>query len=268
MMTGSFSIGIIGGSGMLGGAIARALLQQGDWPASRLWISNRGGSRAGFDDHPHVTVTTDNQQLASACDLILLAVPPEHADDLRIRASDRLVVSVMAGITVQRITRLTGAARVVRAMSSPAAERGLAYSPWFGTAALTARDEARVTALFTPCGLTDRIAQEDQIDLFTAMTGPVPGFVALFAQLVAGYATQHGIPPRIADRAVRQLFLGAGIIMAEDAKSPDEHVQEMIDYAGTTAAGLQSLQGSSIAQDLRAGLDASVARARALGETD
>jgi pyrroline-5-carboxylate reductase len=77
-MQAAFSIGIIGGSGMLGRAIALALLRSG-WPETRLWIANRSGSRAGFEDHPGVTLTADNQALTDACDLVLLSVPPALA---------------------------------------------------------------------------------------------------------------------------------------------------------------------------------------------
>lgn len=56
--------------------------------------------------------------------------------------------------------------------------------------------------------------------------------------------------------------------MAQGSARPADHVQEMIDYAGTTAAGLLSMQQSGIAGDIAAGLDAAVARARSIGRPD
>ena len=73
MATQNITIGIIGGSGMLGRAIALAQLEQKAVAPANLWISNRSGSRAGFEDFAGVTVTSDNQALADACDLILLS---------------------------------------------------------------------------------------------------------------------------------------------------------------------------------------------------
>ncbi|WP_299906357.1 pyrroline-5-carboxylate reductase dimerization domain-containing protein [uncultured Paracoccus sp.] len=263
-MQAEFSIGIIGGAGMLGRAIARALLRSG-WPEARLWIANRSGSRAGFEDHPGVTVTADTQALADACDLVLLSVPPALAGDLGIHAPDRLVVSVMAGVSAARLVELTGASRVVRAMSSPAAELGLAYSPWFATPEVTEADQARVTALFSPCGLIDRVETEAQVEIFTAMTGPVPGFVAYFAECMADYAIGQGVAPDVADRATRQLFLAAGQMMATGVDRPGDHVQAMVDYDGTTAAGLRVMRNSGIAAGVVAGLDAAIAKTRSIG---
>ena len=178
---------------------------------------------------------------------------------------DKLVISVMAGITINRISELTGATRIIRAMSSPAAAERLAYSPWVATEATSDADRAFATALFEACGSTDRITQEAHLDVFTAMTGPVPGFVAYFAEVMADYAEAKGLPPEVADKAVRQLFLGAGQMMATGDARPSDHVQEMIDYAGTTAAGLEVLRGSGIGAELEKGLDAAVARCRTIG---
>ncbi|MEX5729312.1 pyrroline-5-carboxylate reductase [Rhodovulum iodosum] len=257
-------IGIVGGNGALGSAIGAALLAAGV-PEGPLWIASRSGT-AGPLAGRAVRVTEDAQELAEACDVILLSVPPAEAGRIGVAAPDRLVISVMAGVTHRRLAALTGAARVVRAMSSPAAARGLAYSVWFGGGTLTGADRALVGGLFAACGESDELAEERQIDLFTAMTGPVPGFVAYFADCMQGYATERGVPAPIAERAVRQLFLAAGQSLAGDPEGPAAQVQAMVDYAGSTAAGLTVLRAGPLAAALAEGLDAAAERARALGQ--
>ena len=256
------SIGVIGGSGMLGRAIVQALVERSMPPAPNLWVSNQSGAQLGFGA---CTVTTDNQTLVEACDVIVLCVPPAQISTLNIVAHDRLLVSVMAGITIDQIKALTGAHRVVRAMSSPAAAQGLAYSPWAASAEVSDHDRFWVRALFDPCGQTDELPDEHAIDYFTAMTGPVPGFVAYFAACMVDYATAQGISPKIADRSVRQLFLAAGTIMATSAASPQDPVRQMIHYQGTTAAGLNAMIKAGIADGIAKGLDAAVAKCRAMG---
>jgi len=261
----NFSIGIIGGSGMLGSAIASAILKQELIDPEHLWISNRSGNGPQAWIDAGVRFTTSNQELVDACDLVLLSVPPAQGSELRIDASERLVVSVMAGTSIERLREMTGAHRIVRAMSSPAAEHSLAYSPWVAGADLAERDLSRVRELFDACGTTDEISDEAQIEIFTAMTGPVPGFVAYFAKCMVNYACARGISPAVADRSVRQLFLAAGRMMAEGETSPSQHVRQMVDYAGTTAAGLNRMKQTSIAEDIALGLDAAVERTRTIG---
>lgn len=262
-MTISGRIGIIGGNGQLGGAIARRLVLSGAVGADGVRVSCRSG-RAEVP--PGVVVGADNQALADACDTVILAVPPAAAASIAIAAPGRLVISVMAGVSLARLAALTGATRVVRAMSSPAAGQGLAYSPWVAGSGVTARDRGIVRAIFDACGLTDELAGEDQIDQFTAMTGPVPGFVALYADAMIRHATARGIAPEVAERAIRQLFLASGSILSASRESPAEQVQAMVDYAGTTAAGIAAMEAAGLAQAISRGLDAAAARARILGE--
>ncbi|MCV2867880.1 NAD(P)-binding domain-containing protein [Defluviimonas sp. WL0002] len=259
-------IGIIGGNGQLGGAIARGMLTAGAVAPENLWISARSGVAPALADWQGVTVTADNTELAAACDTVVLSVPPALAGKIGISARDRLVISVMAGVTLQRLAALTGAARIVRAMSSPAAARGLAYSPWVASAEVSPEDRATVRSVFEAVGLTDEVPSEDQIDQFTAMTGPVPGFVALFADAMIRHATDRGIAVAVAERAMRQLFLASGTILSEESASPADQVQAMVDYAGTTAAGIVAMRDAGIARAISQGLDAAAARAASIGE--
>ena len=256
------SIGIVGGSGALGSAIGHALLRDRFVTSERLWISNRSGNASGFEEWPDTRFTTRNQELVDACQIVLLSVPPHLASSLGIEAEDRLVISVMAGVSIKLIEQETGARRVVRAMSSPAAELGLAYSPWCASGAVSDEDRDRVRGLFDACGLTDEVPSEEQIDRFTALTGPVPGFVAYYANCMVEYAVKHGIDPAIADRAMRQLFHASGVMLAESEASPGEHVREMIAYAGTTAAGLKAMKASPLAASIEQGLEAAYQKAQ------
>jgi pyrroline-5-carboxylate reductase len=256
------TIGIIGGSGMLGSAILSALLRSEALEHSKFWVSNRSGEAPTFGSGSDIHVTKDNQELVDACDVIILCVPPAHFADINIDASERLVISVMAGVTLDEMKSATEALRIVRAMSSPAASLALAYSPWVASAEITPKDRNIVNTIFASCGVTDEILDEQQLDHFTAMTGPVPGFVAYFAQCMVDHATSQGIMPDVADRAVRQLFLAGGTMLAKGKASPADHVRDMIDYEGTTAAGLTTMIESTLSKTISDGLLAAANKAK------
>lgn len=250
------SIGIVGGTGQLGSAIARGLLRNQYMMPERLWISSRSGNTSGFKEGLGVRFTTHNQELVDACRIVIVSVPPHLVSAVDIDAEDRLVISVMAGVSIEKIEQHTHAKRIVRAMSNPAADIGLAYSPWCACTDLTDEDRDLTRKLFEACGLTDEVGDEEQIGRFTAMTGPVPGFVAYYADCMVEYAVKHGIEPSIAERAMRQLFRASGVVMSQSEASPGEHVHEMVAYAGTTAAGLEAMKTSPLAVSIEQGLDA------------
>ncbi|MBN9669323.1 pyrroline-5-carboxylate reductase family protein [Roseibium aggregatum] len=265
-MTLECKIGIIGGSGQLGSAIAEGWLSGGSVRPENLWISNRSGRSSRFLSWPNVTFTTSNQELTDACDVILLSVPPALTDTIAIAAPEKLVISVMAGVSLEALSQLTGTKRAVRAMSSPAAALGLAYSPWFAAPGLSDDDRLFVSTLLSACGSSDEVPEENQIDVFTAITGPAPGFVAYFADCMVKYALANGVEPDVAVRAVKQLFLASGEIMSRDTVTPDTRVKETVDYAGTTAAGLVKLKELGVEGLIAEGLGASTARARTIAQ--
>jgi pyrroline-5-carboxylate reductase len=170
----------------------------------------------------------------------------------------------MAGITLDALTTITGTARVIRAMSSPAAAYQLAFSPWVPGKDTTDADIAMATKVLSAFGAEARVETEDQIDRFTAITGPVPGFVAAFAEAMIQHATRRGIPEDVAGKAIRQLFLSSRTMLSLDEKSPARHVQEMIDYDGTTAAGLRELRKGPMSEAIDAALEAAYQRTKTI----
>ena len=254
------------GCGQLGGAIGRTLLRSGLVEPSDMWIANRSCRAAGFEAFGGLHWTTDIQELADNCAVILLALPPAVGVDLTFAAPDKLVISVMAGITSEQLIAMSGSRRVVRAMSNPAAEIAMAYSPWFAAPDVSTADKAIVSQLFETCGTTDEVLAEAQIDCFTAVTGPVPGFVAMFAEAMSQYAVSQGVEPQVAERAVRQLFLAGGHLLFESDQPASAHVQAMIDYAGTTAAGLVAMREAGISEAIATGLEAARLKTLAIGK--
>jgi len=227
-----------------------------------LWISNRSGRRDGFEAWPDVRFTTDNQELVDACSTVLLSVLPQDFGGVAMDARGHLVISVMAGVPVEAIARCTGSERIVRALPNAAAEIILSYTPWFAAPAITAGDKNFVQTLFGMCGRADEVLAEEQIDYFTALTGPGPAFIAFYADAMVQHAARYGVDPEIAERAVKQLFHGAGAMLAASDLSPARTVRVFIDYAGTTAAGLNAFQASSLSRNIGRGIDAAYQKAK------
>jgi len=267
-MSHKLKVGIVGGTGQLGAAMATGWLESNHVSPQDLWISNRSGKASGFADWPEINFTASNQVLAEACDVIVLSVPPDQTGKLNVSASDKLVISVMAGVSHKQIRELTGTRKAVRAMSSPAARQRSAYSAWFAKDGLDAADRRSVQELLSAIGAADEVADEGQIEVFTVLTGPVPGFAAFFADCLVQFALANNVAPDAAVKSVKQLFLSSGQLMSVSDHSPDFFVKEMVDYGGTTAAGLMKLQDLGTVRLIEKSLDASLERVRTIASSD
>lgn len=245
-------IGIVGGNGWIGGALARALVGAGV-PAERLTLSCRSTPP---DWLPGANWTHDNQALADASDVVVLSVRPQDWGAITLAAPDRLVVSVMAGVPVADLAAATGSDRVVRALPNAAATVGHSYTPWCASPAVTDDDRAAVRAVFEACGTADEVPREADIDYLTGHSGTGPAYPALLAAALVRDAVAQGLPADVARRAAVGILIGTGRIFEATGEDPADTVAAFIDYRGVTAAALEAMQAGGFDALVSAGLAA------------
>ena len=254
------TVGIVGGNGWIGRSIGRAMLRSGFVDPAALVLSSRSGLATGYAEWPGIRATSDNGELAQRADVIVLAVRPDQFASVRIDASGKLVVSVMAGVPVAALSAATKAGRIVRAMPNAAAEIGRSYTPWYA-AAVSSDDKRLVQGLCETFGSADEVPREADIDYLTGLTGSGPAFPALLASAMLSHALAQGLAPDVARRAVTGVVAGAGQLVAEQGEPPDMIVRRFMDYRGTTAAGLRAMMDRGFQEAVHAGLTAAEAAA-------
>ncbi|SDO76273.1 pyrroline-5-carboxylate reductase [Pseudomonas arsenicoxydans] len=242
------TLGIIGGTGWLGRAIAEALLDSGFISPDRLLVSNRSGTHT-FE--PPVRLLADNQQLVALSDVVVLSIRPEQFRELQINAKGKLVISLMAGVPAATIHAATGADALIRAMPNAAVEIRQSFTPWYSADSLSEQDRALVQGLFECVGTADEVPKEDCIDYLSALSGTGPALAAMLHQALVSQAVAAGIPPAIAQHAAQGVVVGGGQLLARH--DPREMIKALMAYRGVTAAVLQSMADQ--------GIDAMVGRA-------
>ncbi|MGL6244297.1 pyrroline-5-carboxylate reductase family protein [Pseudomonas sp.] len=237
----SRTLGIIGGTGWLGRAIAEALLDSGFIKPDRLLISNRSGVST-FE--PGVRLLADNQQLVDLSDVVVLSIRPEQFRELQINARGKRVISLMAGVPAAAISAATGANAVVRAMPNAAVEIRQSFTPWFSAGNLPEHDRQWVQRLFECVGAADEVPDEDCIDYLSALSGTGPAFPAMLQLALTNQAVAAGIPLAIAQRAAHGVVVGGGQMLA--SRDPQLMIESLMAYRGVTAAALQSMADQNI----------------------
>lgn len=256
-------IGVIGGAGWLGQAIIKAVLQGQVVKPTELGLSYRTKVPTAV---PGLLVTQDSQQLADASDVIIMSVRPADWTAVEMTAKGKLVISVMAGITLERLADQTHTARVVRALPNVAAQIRKSYTPWVASAGATADDRLMTSRIFEACGACDEVADESHIDYLTGLTGAGPAYPALLAQALMADAIAHGIQPDTAQRAVTELLIGSGQLLETSRQNPAETVQEFVDYKGVIASAIIAMREAGFETAVRKGLAAALEKSLTLGK--
>lgn len=263
-MSQALKIGVIGGGGWLGGAIAGWLLDTGTVRPEHLSLSYRGRRP---DRLPEIFWTDDNQALADRSDAIIVSVRPADWPSLAADCRGRLVISVMAGIGLDALARHHKSDRVVRTLPNAAAEVGKSYTPWIAAPAATQDDRAIVRAIFDACGTQAEVASERDIDYLTGLSGSGPAFPALLAAAMMRDAVAFGLAPEIARQAVNAVLVGAGRLTERRDECPGDVVEAFVGYRGTTAAAIETMRASGFDAIVAAGLAAAFEKSVTMGKS-
>jgi pyrroline-5-carboxylate reductase len=205
-------------------------------------------------------------------DVLVLAVKPQSFAEAAEAArkfvgADTRVLSVMAGVTIETLTRELGAQRVVRAIPNTPARIGRGVSAYVASAACTAEDRALVEQLLEPLGSVEAIAAERFMDVVTAVSGSGPAYVFLLAEVLAAAAEQEGLDKDTAMRLAAGTVGGAGALMLESGETPGVLRKQVTSPGGTTEAALDILAAADgLGPLLRRAVAAAAQRSRDLGK--
>ncbi len=177
------------------------------------------------------------------------------------------VVSILAGRTLADLAaRFPRAAGCLRAMPNLPASVGRGVTGLAGDGRLSDAAVARVERWLGAVGSVERLADEDQIDAVTAISGSGPAYVFLLAEVLAKAGERLGLPADLAARLGRATVEGAGELMHRQPDvAPAKLREDVTSPGGTTAAALAVLMAEGALEPLLArAAEAAHRRAREL----
>ena len=108
-----------------------------------------------------------------------------------------LVLSIMAGVTIAKITDGCGGA-VVRSMPNTPAAIGRGMTVAAAAPSVSAGQRAFADALLSAIGAVDWVDDEDLMDAVTAVSGSGPAYIFLLAEELARAGVAAGLPAELA----------------------------------------------------------------------
>lgn len=255
-------VGVIGG-GSMGGSIARGLVSSGTLAGADVLVCDHNAAKlAALAEDGVTTVADADALLAADPQVVILAVKPQVLgallDQVSGRLSDRLVVSIAAGVTIATLESALPGARVVRVMPNlPVAVRSGASAVTGGTAA-TAADVELVRTLFAALG-SAVVMREDQLDAEGAVVGCGPAFFALMVDALTRAGIRAGLPAAASREMVNATMLGVAEMLKESGEHPRAYMERVTSPGGTTAAALYELEPLMV-EGAYAAVDAALAR--------
>lgn len=237
------------GAGNMGGALLAAVKKE----TEKLAVYDKDEQKAaafGAD-------LREPAALAAESRFVFLGVKPWLVQEVCAGIRDALapetvVVSMAAGVELERLRAWLGTDRVIRIMPNTPAAVGAGLILYTPAAGVTAADEAAFLELMRFAGAADRL-DEKLMDAGMAVSGCGPAYVYMFCEAMADGAVRCGLPRDKAQRYAAQTLLGAARMLLESDRHPGALKDAVCSPGGTTIEGVLALE--------RAGFRAAVAEA-------
>ena len=254
----------------MGAAIIRGLIARGGLEPADLMVAEVVAERrAALAQDYGIGVTGDADAAVSDASLIILAVKPQNFQDLAptLRPSldsSALVISIMAGVTLETLRTGLGTDRVVRVMPNIAAQVGRGASVWTADRGVTSADRNRTRAVLGALGMEVELEDESLIDVATAVHGSGPAYVYLLAEAWIDAAAAQGLDRDMATVLVRETIAGSAALWQATRSQPAALREAVTSPGGTTIAGVRALERAGARSAFMEAVIAAAERSREL----
>lgn len=261
-------IGFIG-AGNMGGALALA--------ASRtdcsLFVSDPDTAKAKALCKSTGATQADSDTVCSVCDLIYLGVKPQMlatvaeqlSPALQSRSDPYCLVSMAAGVTLERLGELFPGAAIIRIMPNTPVAVGQGMILYCYNEKTAKEQVDTFLYAMEHAGKVD-LLEESLFDAATSVSGCGPAFAYMFADALAKGGAQCGLPYEKAAAYAAQMMLGAALMLQTDDRSPEQLRIAVCSPGGSTIEGVKILQQNGMEQTVTDAVKASFERNKQLGK--
>jgi len=236
------------GTGNMGSALVKAAAKAIE--KGNLLISDRTASKAAALAEEAGATVSNNNAIASSCGTIFLGVKPqmmaemlgEIAPVLKLRTDDFVLVSMAAGVTIERIRAMAGGDYpVIRIMPNLAVTVGESMILYSVSDNVPADGVPSFRDMLRFAGAFDELP-ESLMDVGCAISGCGPAFVFMFIEALSDGAVGCGLPREKAMKYAAQTLYGASKLMLVSGKHPAELKDQVANPGGATIVGIHALE--------------------------
>jgi pyrroline-5-carboxylate reductase len=235
--------------------------------AIRMVESNREAATTVVESPPADPATRGRRSSS----IVLLAVKPQRLggvlDELKgaVRPGG-LVISIVAGATIETIAGELLHGAVVRAMPNTPAQIGQGMTAWVATEEVDERQQRQVRTMLGALGREMVVERERMIDMATALSATGPTYIFLVMEALVDAGVHMGFSRHVAQELVLQTMLGSVLFARESQKHPAELRNMVTSPGGTSAEAIYQMEKGGLRTVLSKAVYSAYQRAIALGK--
>ncbi len=187
-------IGFIGGGNMAEAMIKGIFGKHG----RDIMVSEPRDERRAYLEYTYkINTTSDNKEVVKSCNIIILAVKPQNMDSVSAEisdaiSSDKIVVSIAAGITLSYLSSRLKTSKIIRVMPNTPALVQEGMSVLSMCECIHDKEMNLIRDIFMSIGKV-MVLPEKYMDAVTALSGSGPAFFAYFVEAMIEGGIRMGL---------------------------------------------------------------------------
>lgn len=246
------------GTGNLGKSIAEGLLSNGQYEPKNIYVTRRNTKSIQHLKDKGLQVSSDNAFAVKNCRYIMLCVQPAHLENVLkeikpyLDPEKHVLLSVIAGISIDNIRDIVGDFPIVRSMPNTA----IAVHQSMTCLAFNAKAlhvEADVKEIFNCLGET-LVIEEELMAGATVLCSSGIAFNMRFIRAVTQGGIQLGLDAEDAQKIAVQVSKGASTLLTINKSHPEQEIDKVTTPEGCTIAGLNEMEHQGLSSAVIKGL--------------
>jgi pyrroline-5-carboxylate reductase len=260
------------GFGNMGQTYASSFVSSGFIKSEDIFVLTRNLSTISNKyTIPEANFFTEISTSFLSVDIVIIAVKPQDFEILCLQIKDfitenHLILSVMAGISIENISEKLQVKKVIRSMPNIPTQIGQGMTVFTASQEVDRKDLFIIQNLINTTGKSLFIENEEMINAATAISGSGPAYVYYFMNAMVDSAINLGFSKSEAEFLVQQTFLGATQLQNRSNLSNLEWIEKVSSKGGTTEAALSIFHSHHLNSKINEGIIQANARAKELGK--
>ncbi len=259
------------GAGVMGEAIISGLLNKKLTIPEAIRASDPLADRRNeLHEKYGVIASPDNQSAVQNSNVVILSVKPQKLERALAGLTDQippeaLVLSIVAGASIEKISEFLNHPTVVRAMPNTPAQIGEGITVWTTSPSVSPAQVDMARLILGALGHEIYMEEEYYLDMATALSGTGPAYVFLFMEAMIDAGVHLGFPRRISEQLVTQTLRGSLDYYTYRKTHPANLRNEVTSPGGTSAAALYYLEKAGVRTAISRAVWAAYERSQELG---
>ncbi len=208
--------------------------------------------------------STNPDEILGEANVVILAIKPQALDEFisstKINLNYKLLISIMAGVSFDQLSDITGSRRIVRAMPNLPVQVGQGVIGWCALAEVGDSDRVLIKKIFKSLGTEISVKHEEMLNGITILSGCGPAYFFLIAEQLADKARAFGFSEKDAQNIAEKTLLGSAELLKKGNKSAKEWRWAVASKGGVTEAVLDSLTDAGFGEMFDNALEAGLKR--------